>query len=359
MTKKRQMDLVNAKNSDDKKLKSKKVESMSFDEVKAIILQNDSKKLREIIAEKNLDINMKARGGRENLITVACKAGFIECVQVLLDYNITIHADEHSDPLDAASSRGHVDIVKLLLNLNKEGRIAKERLKNALISATGAGYLVVVQLLVSYGVDSDSLNAGLYVAAEANQLEVAAFFLDHKADANAASDDLYSAITIACNEGHHDILRLLLSRGADPNGVDGDGISPLCVALYNPKLLTVLFEYGADPNLRFADESTALLDVVQSEDGNVEILSTLLENHANPNLAVIDTGDTALFLAALDNNMGYVKVLLEHGADVTQANHKGKTVLTLPSRTRKYAEIIELCTQYIDCNKPGAKLLLK
>ena len=44
------MDLVNAKNSDDKKLKSKKVESMSFDEVKAIILQNDSKKLREIIA---------------------------------------------------------------------------------------------------------------------------------------------------------------------------------------------------------------------------------------------------------------------------------------------------------------------
>ena len=55
----------------------------------------------------------------------------------------------------------------------------------------------------------------------------------------------------------------------------------------------------------------------------------------------------------------YVKLLLEQGADVTQVDREGKSVLDMMSRTRRYDEMVSLCTQYIDSNKPGLKLMLK
>ena len=66
-----------------------------------------------------------------------------------------------------------------------------------------------------------------------------------------------------------------------------------------------------------------------------------------------------LMMAALELNIDLVKLLLEYGADVTQVNREGKSVLDLLGRTRKYGKVVKLCTSYIDSNKPGAKLLLK
>ena len=64
-------------------------------------------------------------------------------------------------------------------------------------------------------------------------------------------------------------------------------------------------------------------------------------------------------IAALGPHVDLVKLLLEHGAVVTQVNREGKSVLDLLGRTRNYGEVVELCTHNIDSNKPGAKLVLK
>ena len=62
--------------------------------------------------------------------------------------------------------------------------------------------------------------------------------------------------------------------------------------------------------------------------------------------------------AALDLRIEAVKMLLEYGADVTQFNRQGQSVLDMLG-DEKYREVRELCTQYIECNKPGAKQPLK
>ena len=61
---------------------------MNRDEIKALILSNDSEKLRELIVEtKVLDVNMKDNSSNESLLKIACKAGFMECFTVLVDYD--------------------------------------------------------------------------------------------------------------------------------------------------------------------------------------------------------------------------------------------------------------------------------
>ena len=51
-------------------------------------------------------------------------------------------------------------------------------------------------------------------------------------------------------------------------------------------------------------------------------------------------------IAALANRIEYVRLLLEHGADVSQVNEEGKSVLDMLS-DEKYSEVLELCTQYV------------
>ena len=91
----------------------------------------------------------------------------------------------------------------------------------------------------------------------------------------------------------------------------------------------------------------------------MQALTVLLEHGADVNLVDATTDQTALVVAAIERNVDIVKLLLEHGADVTLVNREGKSVVDVLGRTRKYSDVVEQCTQFIECNKPGAKLLLK
>lgn len=431
------------------------LEAFNFDEVKALILNNDSGKLREIILDGRVrDINMRDKDADELLSTLACRAGSIECFQELVDYHPRLHTNDddlyssmlqlicdngndemlryfiergisdkvifntffnsvdmssktevfsilvdHIDdvnykadsddsflpcacrhgnktivqklldrgacignvvgyynPLEAASCRGHADIVQLLLTWNGGQWVSKDRLQRALELASEAGFVSVIECLISYGVDADNLNAVLYTAVEANRPEAAACLLDHGADPYAATAHLYSTMSIACSRGSTDMVRLLLSRGADPNGVDSHGESPLSCAVFNTKLTSILLDLGTDFDKHFFSGSTALLDAVQSSDKNIEYLSFLLGHLADPNLAHRDTGVTALMIAAVNRRIDYMKILLEYGADVTQVSRDGSGVLDMLDQTAKYRKVVKLCTQYIDRNMPDAIL---
>ena len=90
----------------------------------------------------------------------------------------------------------------------------------------------------------------------------------------------------------------------------------------------------------------------------VRDITVLLEHGADPNLADAGTGETPLMIAALSRRTNIVKVLLEYGADVTQLNLEGKSVLNLLA-DENYSDVVELFTQYVDCNKPNVNPVLK
>ena len=76
-------------------------------------------------------------------------------------------------------------------------------------------------------------------------------------DATAADKDGFTALHVATQRGHAEIVSLLLNAGADPNATDRYGNGPLWTACYEggkdiatpeqQSIISILLEAGANP----------------------------------------------------------------------------------------------------------------
>ena len=302
------------------------------------------------------DVNFVSTHG--SLIFLASCLGHVHIVRALLERGVSLNFDgRYSDPLEIACRSGYMEIVKLILGRNKEhGRVSQESVTLALKSASWHGHIEIVRVLIEYGPCQMALTHALYQTIERNKVEVAALLLDNGASFKVLIPGCGRSTWItACRQGSPGMVRLLIDRGADAKDQ-----SAMKAALCNPEVLIVLLEHGADPN-QYVYGSKPLLDLLQRKQGEDKerVLAILLGHGADPNISLGTSGHTALMIAALEPHVKLVKLLLEYGADVTKVNREGKSVLDLLGRTRKYGEVVELCTQYIDSNKAEAKLVLK
>ncbi|WP_319018493.1 ankyrin repeat domain-containing protein [Microbispora sitophila] len=133
--------------------------------------------------------------------------------------------------------------------------------------------------------------------------------------------------------GHHDIVRLLLEYGADPDQPSGgheEGL-PLCAAACwdHAETVQALLDGGADPDAAEEGGWTALLWAAAN--GNLESADILLDAGADPGRAD-DDGDTPLTLATIFGAYGIVWSLLEHGADPSAPGWDGATPLEIAAR---------------------------
>ena len=295
-----------------------------------------------------------------NFLYYASQVGNAIIVQLLLEHGALSTPDGYG-ALEPAARKGHLEVVKLLLGWNTGAEcISQKGVTSALVSASRLGCIEVVRCFIEHKIGVAALTAALCEAVDKRHVELAEVLIDSGADLNVNSASHRSPLISACKQGSVDMVRLLLARGGDVNAVDSVGETPLSAALPHPEVLKMLLKHEANPNIPFPNGSTALLEVVWNPSNNyMEALTVLLEHGADPNLADATTGKTPLMVAAIKIYIKYVIPLLERGADVTQVNREGKTVLDMLGQGPKYYKVVELCTGYIDSNKPGATPLLK
>ncbi|CAK9034684.1 unnamed protein product [Durusdinium trenchii] len=161
------------------------------------------------------------------------------------------------------------------------------------------------------GADID-LPAPILFAAKRGHLEVVRLLLEAGADQNAARQDGATALGATAFNGHLEVARVLLEAGADPNAARQDGTTALMVAALNGHLevVRVLLEAGADQNATTQDGATALMFAAHK--GHLEVVRLLLEAGADPKAAAQD-GTTALILAAESGQLEVQQLLLEAG----------------------------------------------
>ena len=336
--------------------------SVCDEAIMSVFQSEDLMKFTEIIIvliEHICNININFRG---TFICWASKVGNVAIVRALLEKGADPHKVYYTcdDSLTAASGEGHLEVVKLLLTWDHATgkRIWQDSLVRALDEASCYGHIDVVRCLIEYRLDTSVLRSVIWTAVESNQVEVAEYLLNIATDSIRLS--MNDLLGFSCRHQFVDMVRMLIARGVDPNATDTTGHFPLQEALRHPDIVEVLLEAGADPNIHFKDGKTALFDVAMSfRVHECEVTLLLLQHGADPNLAYTETGMTPLILAALAASIDLVKVLLEHGADVTQATHAGKTVLDMVADDPMYAQVVELCMQYIDINQQVAKPFLK
>jgi hypothetical protein len=119
-----------------------------------------------------------------------------------------------------------------------------------------------------------------------------------RSDANARDAAGYTPLIAAARAGNVATIRLLTSRGADPNLRDAavNSWTPLLHAVHKaqPASITALLDAGANPNGADANGTTPLM--MAAGYGYTDIVKLLLARGANPRLAMRD-GVTAIDLA--------------------------------------------------------------
>ncbi len=153
-------------------------------------------------------------------------------------------------------------------------------------------------------------------------------------------DDLMCSFVTSSVDGHAEVLKTVINRGADVNGLFSDGLSPLIVAslVGHIETVKVLLDHGAQVNMQGSNGLSAL--IVASFKGNSEIVQCLLLHDAEFNMPDND-GNSALLCASLTGNQYFlqsfsdlsaftasqkdyintVKLLLSHGAKDLENNN--------------------------------------
>ncbi|KAK8208081.1 ankyrin repeat-containing domain protein [Phyllosticta capitalensis] len=261
-------------------------------------------------------------------LVAASSSGHLAVVKILVNFGADLFAREKDGgrhtPLSAASSRGHREIVRFLLKCGAQDA-------NALIDAAHTGRFEISQMLLDHGVDVDAKEhtfrpfssvdpfpprTALSAASSAGDDQIVELLLSHGAQDTAA-------LATASRNGHISIIQILLDGGANINGPP----SPLWAAAYsgNIQVVEMLLDNGAEVNgskihspLHACASITRLGDGVSNRlDDFAHILKILLARGAD-----VDSQDefhkTALEEACLRSNRAAVQVLLDNGADCSR-----------------------------------------
>ena len=200
-----------------------------------------------------------------------------------------------------------------------------------LINTVLAGKVDKVQQALKDGADAnctdDSGSPAIIIAASRHEKEIVKALLSGGADPNVTYDSpergyrKTPAINFPAANGDLNILSILLSAGADVNARDATGVTPLMSAAFmgHEEIIKALIERGAKIEEKDANGYTALMFAANS--GQVGATKTLLRAGAQVNSRDGD-GSTPIMFAAQHGYDLVVILLLSHGADPrVKGNH--------------------------------------
>jgi ankyrin repeat protein len=236
------------------------------------------------------------------------------------------HALQNSSLIRAVTYRMHDDVKKLLADgADPNSRTGPGNIP-ALAIASGGNYdLEIVKMLLAGGAGVDAADdegtTPLMQATRGNIREVVTILLEHQATVNLQNKKQESALLIAAEEGHTQITKQLLAKGADVRARDTGGRTALLLGSMNhfaqDDLLKLLLAGGADINATDNHGNTALM--LAASGGAFQIIETLLAAGSNVN-AKNKEGWTALRCAreSKEANEGsgreVLRLLLKAGA---------------------------------------------
>ena len=350
---------------------------------------NGSAALVEALLDARADPDAALPSGETPLMTAA-RTGNAGGARLLLAHGADANAREGAHGQTAlmwAVSQRHPKVVRVLLEhgagVNDRSNAYPQVVSSAgnadprgvfevmqggyapLLFAARQGDLQSARLLLAAGADVDDAAASgtsaLVVAAHSGHGTLAALLLEAGADPGAAGAG-YSALHAAVLRGDLGLVRTLLAHGADPDAVlergtparrvSADwtlrhamiGATPFWLAarFREPEIMRVLSEHGADPRV-VKDGETAVTAAIQGgttrgrfgiqppdpdEEGRrtLQAVALALDMGADVN-AQIESGDTALHLAASRGLSDVIRLLAERGAALDARNARGQTPL--------------------------------
>lgn len=285
----------------------------------------------------------------------AASAGNVSIARILVEHGASIntHSNEFKESaLTLACYKGHLEMVRFLLEAGADQEHKTEEMHTALMEASMDGHVEVARLLLDSGAQvnmpADSFESPLTLAACGGHTELAMLLLERGANIEEVNDEGYTPLMEAAREGHEDMVALLLSQGADINAqTDETQETALTLACCGGFLdvADFLIKAGADIE---AGANTPLAEAAQ--EGHLDLVKHLIAAGANVN-ATSATGDTPLMYACENGHTDVMEVLLEAGANLEQEAEGGRTPLMKACRAGHLCAVQYLVSKGANVNK--------
>ncbi|XP_067669418.1 serine/threonine-protein phosphatase 6 regulatory ankyrin repeat subunit B-like isoform X2 [Haliotis asinina] len=271
----------------------------------------------------SLDPDLNARDSLGvSVFYYLCENGLTLSVERVLDMGVEVNEDQglhHELPLYIAIQKGHLEVVKLLVNRGCDVDNQKG-LRCAVVSMNSN----MVLFFLNRRVEVDS--TVVCRACAAGDLNIVKMVFGKGATVNMVSHDGDTPLHSAC-QGNSTVVAYLLKKGARVNQASDDtGDTPLHRAAMwgSTECADVLLKAGADVNVQNNTGDTPLHRAAKWE--CTECADVLLKAGADVN-AQDNTGDTPLHAAAGTTSTECVDVLLKAGAGVNIQNNAGDAPL--------------------------------
>jgi ankyrin repeat protein len=318
-------------------------------------------KIVDLLLKEGAEVDAPANSG-VTALWLAAGEGRAEVMRILLRRDADAN-NARSDGISAlmtASVGGHAEAVRLLLEHGADARYADGEGVTPLMNAAENGTAAVLKLLA----ESDSARAGeetrgkyvdlvsnagftalIIASAHGHAGAIEYLLTEGGADVNAMHETRVTPLMYAAASGHVDAMRLLVDAGkVDVNELHTNGGSALLEAATGGAgdAMRFLLEKGAKPDLVDLDGVTPLHAVTSKGDynGTVALLEhlrkvmTTEELVAHVNLPS-HSGGTAVMFAAAGGHPRCTKLMIDEGADVDAV------AVATPEYLEKLAKMIE------------------
>jgi len=289
---------------------------------------------------------------RQTLLFDAVQKNKVEEIEMLVKDGAEINQTTKpgNTPLMIAAALGHTEAVVWLLNNGADWTMKNEE-KTALdwvkgkASSKGAGDAINAWI--------EAPNERMREAVEAGNVPVVETFLRNGADPNGATEDTgQTPLSIAAQNNRIKSMEVLVRAGAKINQTTKPGNTPLMIAAASGHTEAVVWLLNNGADWRLKNEEKTALDWVKGKASSkgagdainawIEALNErmreaaakgeevkvkeCLSEGADPN-AVYEKGVQALTIAAQNNNVGCMEMLIKEGADINQLDNDRGTPL--------------------------------
>lgn len=263
-------------------------------------------------------------------LMAAMAGGHGDIIRVILEYitnrNLDVEYPWPSQILCRAAFLGSEEVVKAILNLGAEADPVdiEDGGTPLYLAALGQQYATAKILLEARAsVIAKSTNFGrtaLHAAAAFGFQDIVGLLLEWGAEPEAKTTADMTPLQLACVWGHYAAVEVLLDHKRfqeyhDPAESRRD--QPLLLAIKNGNVKTMdsLLRHHADPNVR-DDLGTSLFHAVHKR--RIDICHLLLAKDVDVNYVVRES-HPALIAAVIARDIDIVNLLLDHEADIEQA----------------------------------------
>lgn len=275
-------------------------------------------------------------------------------------------------PLHIAVQKGYLRVAKLFISLGADINIGQGDIVGTPLCSAVCGIMTdtsMADLLISHGAKIDARDIHEYTPLmslvdsyprydkkrkpiKEFPMNMLNYLLSKGADINAADGDGINAVMIAAYECPVEIIEAMIARGARIDTVGKSGTTMLMLGAERPEVVSFLLAKGFSVNAKNNDSLTALMLAVcpssrlNTYDNGVlaqklDAAKILITNGANVNDKDKE-GFTPLNYAVFCRSSESVSLLLTNGADVNTRDKAGQTPLYYAKACMSGESIIKL-----------------